>query len=53
MWKYKSPQVRQLPLEHLSFLENMLKFVITKYLIQEVDDDLSIYMNEYSPLASV
>ena len=36
MYKYK----------HLSFLQN---FIITKYLKQEVDDDLSICMDECSP----
>ena len=38
-----------LPQEHLSFLENLLNFIIRKYLKQEVDDDLSICMNEVSP----
>ena len=32
----------QLPWEHLSFLQNLLNFIITKYLKQEVYDDLSI-----------
>ena len=45
MYKYKSLQGVQLPREHLSFLQS---FVITKYLKQEVDDDLSIYMDEHS-----
>ena len=42
MYKYKSLQAGQLPQEHLSFLQNLLNFIITKYLKQEVDDDLSI-----------
>ena len=44
--KYKSLQEVQLPREHLSFLQN---FIITKYLKQEVDDDLSVCMDERSP----
>ena len=46
MYKYKSLQDVQLPREHLSFLQN---FIITKYLKQEVDDDLSICVDERSP----
>ena len=46
MYKYKSLQEVQLPREHLSFLQN---FIITKYLKQEVDDDLSVCMDERSP----
>ena len=46
MYKYKSLQEVQLPQEHLSFLQN---FFITKYLKQEVDDDLSVYLDERSP----
>ena len=39
VWEHELPQ------EHLSFLKN---FIITKYLKQEVDDDLSICMDEHS-----
>ena len=46
MYKYKSLQAGQLPQEYLSFLQN---FIITKYLKQEVDDDLSNCMDERSP----
>ena len=46
MYKCKSLQEVQLRREHLPFLQN---FVITKYLKQEVDDDLSICMDECSP----
>ena len=49
MYKYKSLQAGQLPREHLSFLQNLLNFIITKYLKQEVDDDLSVCMDERSP----
>ena len=49
MYKYKSLQVCQLPREHLSFLQNFLNFIITKYLKQEVDDNLSLCMVEHSP----
>ena len=45
MYKYKSLQEVQLPREHLSFLQN---FIITKYLKQEVDDDLSVCVDERS-----
>ena len=48
MYKYKSLQEAQLPREHLSFLQN---FIITKYLKQEVDDNLSIYLDERSHCA--
>ena len=47
-YKYKSLQAGQLPQKHLSFLQNLLNFVITKYLKQEVDDDLSACVDERS-----
>ena len=47
MHKYKSLQAGQLPQEHLSFLQNLL--IITKYLKQEVDDNLSPCVDERSP----
>ena len=46
MYKYKSLQAGQLPQEYLSFLQN---FIITKYLKQEVDDELSVCVDERSP----
>ena len=46
MYKYKSLQDVQLPQEHLSFLQN---FIITKYLKEEVDDNLSVSVDERSP----
>ena len=46
MYKYKSLKEVQLPREHLSFLQN---FINIKYLKQEVDDDLSVCMDERSP----
>ena len=49
MYKYKSLQAGQLPPECLSFLQNLLNFIITKYLKEEVDDNLSICMDERSP----
>ena len=49
MYKYKSLQIDQLPWKHLSFLQNLLNFIITKYLKQEVDYDLSICVDEGSP----
>ena len=49
MYKYKSLKAGQLPQEHLSFLQNLLNFIITKYLKQEVDDNLSACVDERSP----
>ena len=49
MYKYKSLQVGQLPQEHLSFLQNLLNFIITKYLKQQVNDDLRVCVDERSP----
>ena len=45
MYKCKSLQEVQLPREHLSFLQN---FIITKYLKQDVDDDLSVCVDKRS-----
>ena len=39
----------QVPREHLSFLQNFLNFIITKRLKQEVDDDLSVCVDDRSP----
>ena len=39
----------QLPQEHLSFLQILLNFTITKYLIQEVNDDPRVYVDGRSP----
>ena len=49
MYKYKSLQAGQLPQEHLSFLQNLLNFIITKYLKKEVDDEQNVCMDERSP----
>ena len=49
MYKYKSLQAGQLPQENLSFLQNLLNFIITKYLKQDIDDDLSVCVDERSP----
>ena len=48
MYKYKSLQEGQQPQVYLSFLQNLLDFITTKYLKQEVDDDLSICVDERS-----
>ena len=37
MYKYKFLQVAQLPQEHLPFLQNLMNFLITKYLKHELD----------------
>ena len=47
MHKYKFLQAGQLSREHLSFLQNLLNFFITKYL-KQVDDDLSIWVDKRS-----
>ena len=49
MYKYKSLHAGQLPQEHLPFLQNFLDFIVTKYLMQEVDDDLIVCVDERSP----
>ena len=49
MYKYKRLQPFQLPREHLSFLQNLQSFIVTKYLKQEVDDDLSICVDARGP----
>ena len=49
MYQYKILQAGQLPWEHLSFLKNLLNFIITKNLKQELHDDLSVYVYERSP----
>ena len=49
MYKYKNLQVGQVPQKHLSFLQNLLNFIITKCLKQEVDDDLSLCIDKHSP----
>ena len=47
-------QKSELPHEHLSFLQNLPNFIITKFLKQEVDhDDLCVYVDERSHLASL
>ena len=51
MYKYKSLQEGQLPRENLSFLQNLLNFIITKYLKQQVKDDLKVCVDERSPCA--
>ena len=49
MYKCKSLKAGQLPQDHLSFLQNLLNFIITKYLKKEFVDDLSVDMDERSP----
>ena len=53
MYKYKGLQAGQLPRKHLSFLQNLLNFIVTKYLKQEVDDDLSFCLDECNPVTSL
>ena len=48
MYKYKILQAGQLLHEHLSFLQNLLKFFMTKYLKQEVGDNLSAGVDKHS-----
>ena len=48
MYKRKSLKAGQLPQQHLSFLQNLLNFIITKYLKKEFDDNLSVGVDERS-----
>ena len=48
MYKCKGLQVGQIPRERLSFFQNLLNFMITKYLKQEFDDDISVCVDERS-----
>ena len=48
MYKYRSLQAGQLPQEHMCFLQNLMNFIIVKCL-KQVDDDLGVYMDEFSP----
>ena len=48
MYKYKSLKAGQLPQEHLSFLQNLLNFIITEHLKKEFNDNLTVGMNECS-----
>ena len=45
----QEPTNKSIPWNHLSFLQNLLNFIITKYLKQEVNDDLSGCMDKCSP----
>ena len=45
MCKYKSLQADQLPQKYVF----LAKFIVTKYLKQEVDDNLSVWVDEHSP----
>ena len=49
LYKYKSLQVCQQPGEHLSFSQNFLNFIVTKYLKAEDNDNVSLCMVERSP----
>ena len=49
LYKYKSLQAGLLPQEQLSCLQNFLNFIITKYLKQEVSDNLSACEDKHSP----
>ena len=48
-YKYKKMQAGQLPQEHLYFMQGLLNFIITKYIKQEVDDNLTVCKDEHSP----
>ena len=48
MYKYKSLQAGQLLQEYWPFLQNLLNFIITKYLKQDIDD-LSVCVDGRSP----
>ena len=42
MYKYRNLKAGQLPQEHLSFLQNLLNFIITNNLKNEFYEDLSV-----------
>ena len=46
IYKYKSLQAGELT-RKLSFLQNLLNFIITKYLEQEYNDNLSTCMDDW------
>ena len=46
MYRCKSLKAGQVPREHLSFLQNLLNFFITKYLKKEFDDDLTVGVDD-------
>ena len=39
----QEPGAGQVLQQHLSFSQNLLNFIITKYLKQEINDDLSVF----------
>ena len=43
----------QLPQEHLSFLQNLLNFIITKYLKKEVDYNQAFAWMKVAPVTSL
>ena len=45
----QEPTSRSTITKALSFFENLLNFIMTKKLKQEVDDNLSVYMDEHGP----
>ena len=49
IYKYQSLQADQVPQEHLSFLQNTLNFIIAIYLKQEVNNILTVCVDESSP----
>ena len=44
----QEPASRSTTTDHLSFLQNLLNFILTKYLKQEDDGDLSIWADKRS-----
>ena len=48
MYKFKILQAGWIPWEHLSFVQNLLNFIITKY-FKQVGDELNVCMDECSP----
>ena len=42
MYKYKSLKAGQLPQKHLSFLQNLLNFIVTNNLKKEFHENLSV-----------
>ena len=48
MCKYKNLHTGEKLLEKMSFFQNLLNFIITKYLKQEINDELSICMDQHT-----
>ena len=53
LYKYKYLQADQVLQEQLPFLQTLLNFITTKFLKQELYDELSVCMNNVAPVDSL